>query len=71
MIIEIIEEQIPYPYSLLKNPQSRKDKNVSQSVSNNFRLRGELAEVEAPEDYFIKEVKINKDEYERFKNNFH
>lgn len=36
-----------------------------------MRLRGELAEIEVPENHFIKEVKINKDEYERFKNNFH
>lgn len=40
-------------------------------MSNNFRLNGEVAEVDAPENHFVKDIKINKDEYDRFKNNFH
>ena len=36
----------------------------------NLRVTKDLAEIEAPEDYFAKEIELNKDDYDRFKKNF-
>jgi hypothetical protein len=54
---------------LLRNPP-RKER-AAVSASNNLHVRLDVAEIEPPENHFVKEVKINQDEYQRFKKNFH
>ncbi|CAD8171845.1 unnamed protein product [Paramecium pentaurelia] len=60
------------PKSLMKLQERKVNVGVrSENVSCNLRVTKEQAEIDAPDDYFEKEVQINQDEYEQFKKNFH
>lgn len=61
------------PRSLKKLQERKRVEGISKSEVGtcNLRVKNDQAEIDGPEDYFDKELKINVDEYDRFRKNFH
>ncbi|CAK59062.1 unnamed protein product (macronuclear) [Paramecium tetraurelia] len=61
------------PRSLKKLQERKRVEGISKSEVGtcNLRVKNDQAEIDGPEDYFDKELKINVDEYDQFRKNFH
>ncbi|KAM3136163.1 hypothetical protein pb186bvf_011785 [Paramecium bursaria] len=55
----------------LKKLQEKRSNVKSEEHYSNLRLTKDQAEIEAPDNYFVKEIQIDKDDYDQFKMNFH